>query len=140
MVVTDISAQRPHPIDVLIIDDDRDVRETVAQILDDEGYSVASASQGEEAFVQLREGTTPRLILLDLVMPVMDGRNFLARLAEVPRLAAVPVVIVSGSGDLARAAAALQVAGFLEKPIALDDLLGAIRRCLAPVAQATPTG
>jgi CheY-like chemotaxis protein len=118
-------------IDVLLIDDDKDTRETVASILEDEGFKVATAVHGEQAFTQLREGPPPRLILLDLVMPVMDGKLFLSRMLDIPRLASVPVVIISGSGNVDQAATSLKVAGALAKPIELDQLLGTVSRCIS---------
>jgi CheY-like chemotaxis protein len=119
------------PIDVLLIDDDKDIRETVATILEEEGFNVATAVHGEEAFARLREDSPPRLILLDLVMPVMDGELFLSRLHDIPRLASVPVVIISGSGNVEKAAASLKVAGALPKPIELEQLLGTVARCIS---------
>lgn len=114
--------------DVLLIDDDQDIRETIQQILEDEGYSIATAVDGEDALQWLQTAPLPRLVLLDLVMPVMDGRQFLLWFAQQPRLAQVPVVIISSGRDARQEAAALGTAGYLSKPIELHLLLENVKR------------
>jgi two-component system, chemotaxis family, chemotaxis protein CheY len=116
-------------IDVLLVDDDRDIRDTIEQILEEDGYRVATAVDGEDALQRLdAEPQLPRLILLDLMMPVMDGREFLARFTKEPRWAQIPVVIISSGRNAEREAASLSVAGYLAKPIELDLLLSCVRR------------
>ncbi|WP_394838997.1 response regulator [Pendulispora rubella] len=108
---------------VLVVDDDVDIRETISMILEDEGYAVACASNGREALEYLREHQAPNLILLDLMMPVMDGVEFCNRQRQDPRIAEIPVVIVTASGQAKEQCAALNVKAFIYKPLALDTLL-----------------
>src|SRR6185436_16404183 len=86
---------------VLVVDDDADIRETIAGVLEDEGYGVAGAKNGQEALTWLRAPGSPRpqLILLELMMPVMSGPEFRAAQEADPSLHAIPVVIVSASQD-----------------------------------------
>jgi CheY-like chemotaxis protein len=112
---------------ILIVEDDFDIREALTQILEDEGFQVRCASNGREALEVATSGPVPRLILLDLMMPVMNGWQFRAEQLKDPRLAAVPVLVISADPHLQSKAAALGVAGLLKKPIALDDLLSAVR-------------
>src|SRR5215207_3043427 len=82
---------------ILVVDDDEDIRVTIQQILEEEGYPALAAANGEEALRIIHsQPRRPRLVLLDLMMPVMDGQRFQAKLSEDPGLAAVPVVILSG--------------------------------------------
>ena len=119
------------PTFVLVVDDDVDIRETVAGILEDEGYKVAGAKDGEEALAYLRSPGVPKpqLILLDLMMPVMSGPEFRAAQDADPTLRAIPVVIVSASADAPKHAKALKVAGVVQKPLSLDILLSTVERC-----------
>src|SRR5262249_6784546 len=102
---------------VLIVEDDEDILEAVRQVLRCEGYDVAAATNGQEAIEYLRSATPPRVILLDLMMPVMDGGQFLRVLEQDRTLAAIPVVVVSADGQLRQKAEDLNVAGYLQKPV-----------------------
>jgi CheY-like chemotaxis protein len=82
---------------VLIVDDDDDVRETLRACLEEEGFLVRTARNGREAFAQLSTGTPPGLILLDLMMPEMNGWEVLERLRNDEERAAIPVAVMSGS-------------------------------------------
>jgi CheY-like chemotaxis protein len=117
---------------VLIVDDDPDIRESVADALEDEGYRVASASNGSEALRLLRERQLrPDVILLDLMMPVMDGVQFCAEQQLDPELSKIPIVLVSASGSSRALAQQLHAAACMSKPVRLDDLLVTIDRvCL----------
>src|SRR5690349_16993945 len=85
---------------VLVVDDDADIRETVSLILEDEGYEVQSAQDGAAALGVLRAGPLPDVILLDLMMPVMNGWQFREQQTRDPRLAAIPVVVLSADSSL----------------------------------------
>ena len=108
---------------VLVVDDEEDIRSLMASVLDLQGYQVDQAADGASALGLLRDGNQPSLILLDLMMPGMNGWQVLH--AD-PRLRGIPVVLVSGAGDLAARAAALGVAGYLRKPFDLRALVTAV--------------
>ncbi len=84
---------------LMVVDDDTEIREVVEAVLVAEGYAVATASDGAEALRQLRSGSRPCLILLDLRMPGMDGREFRERTVADPDLHDIPVVILSGDHE-----------------------------------------
>ncbi|HVY47095.1 MAG TPA: response regulator [Minicystis sp.] len=113
---------------VLIVEDDRDIRQAFAQTLAEEGYASAQARHGREALDMLRRGTAPRLILLDLMMPVMDGWQFRAEQRGDPDLATIPVVVVSADASAEDRLVTMGVAGFLRKPVMFDDLMATVRR------------
>jgi CheY-like chemotaxis protein len=114
---------------VLIVEDSADLRDTLADILDYEGYRVAVAANGREALDYLHEAEPPGLVILDLMMPVMNGWEFRAAQLEDPTLAQVPVVILSGANDVEQQARLLQAAAYLTKPIDLARLLEMVQRC-----------
>lgn len=117
--------------DILVVEDDYDIREALIQILDAEGYRVAGASNGKEALQFLRTNNRPKLILLDLMMPVMDGWQFRAEQQRDPALSEIPVVVISADASVQQKAASIDAAGYLKKPIDLEVLLDTIRRCAA---------
>jgi CheY-like chemotaxis protein len=108
---------------VLVVDDDRDVRESVAAVLEDAGYDVELAENGAQALACLRRGR-PDLMVLDLMMPIMSGWEVLEVLREEPELGDVHVLVLSAvraPGGLPR----------LEKPMRLDELLTSVQRLSA---------
>ncbi|BDG09955.1 response regulator [Anaeromyxobacter paludicola] len=118
---------RPASYDVLVVDDDADIRETVEEILSCEGFEVATARNGAEALERLRAGV-PRLILLDLFMPVMDGVEFRRNQLADPALAGVPTVVISAADALELRVSTLHLTGALEKPLHLDVLMQTVER------------
>src|SRR5215467_15392891 len=82
---------------LMIIDDDRDIREVLGEMLADEGFIIEAAWNGAEAMRRLRDGFRPNLIILDLMMPVMDGVTFHAALKESPDLAGITVIGVTAA-------------------------------------------
>lgn len=116
---------------VLVVDDDPDILEAVCDILEGEGYRVARARNGREALGQVDE-ERPLLILLDLMMPVMDGSAFAQALRGRERDRSIPIVVISADGDPQKAAA-LGARGFLAKPFDIDALLAEVA-ALAPSA------
>ena len=110
-----------------MVDDDPDVRAILAQALEDEGYEARVARDGREALGVLG-GWQPDLIVLDLMMPVMDGRAFRARQRAMPGADAVPVVVLSAAHDSLRRGDDLGAAAVLAKPFDLDALLGTLDR------------
>jgi len=103
---------------VLVVDDELDIRETIRDILEIEGYHVCCAANGKEALDVLSE-VRPGLILLDLMMPVMSGYELLQQLRERDDLSSIPVTVVSAVGDRA----VVRGAEVLKKPVDLDVLL-----------------
>lgn len=110
---------------VLVIDDDIYLREVLHEILSDDGYDVREASDGMAALDTLAEWT-PAVIILDLMMPVMDGREFRARQRDLGRAIDVPVIVLSASRQI-DAAAELDAARILAKPFEMDELLSAVQ-------------
>ena len=106
---------------VLVIEDDPDIREALAEALGYEGYDVLLAENGREGLDVLREHSRPHVILLDLLMPVMNGWQFRQEQLADPALAGIPVVVVSASppGDA-------RPDRYLPKPFSIDDLLCAV--------------
>ncbi len=109
------------PPRVLVVEDDEAVREGLVDLLAGGGYEVLSATQGEEALERLEE-FRPEVVLLDLVMPVMDGLSFLAEKNQRPTLAGIPVVVMTAYGD---GAGALErdVDALVSKPFDARDVL-----------------
>ncbi len=119
---------QPHQT-LLVVDDDLDIRDALQDVLELEGYAVLLAADGLEALSQLRQGETPpHLILLDLMMPRMDGFAFREALRHEPALAGIPVLVASADLDVKGAAEGLGVAGWLRKPLDLKELLHTVKR------------
>jgi len=127
---TDVTKSRPSA-PVLIVEDDPDQREAITLALQSEGYSVVTAGSGVEALETLDAGTKPCMILLDLMMPEMDGIQFRREQLKSDAFAEIPVVVVSAFGQMTRAKY-LQVADYLRKPLDLDQLLAVIERVAQP--------
>jgi CheY-like chemotaxis protein len=116
---------------ILVVEDDDDIREVVEEVLSSEGYQVDVAKDGIDALGKLDGAARPPLILLDMMMPRMDGETFLRALRDRPALADAPVVVISGNATVREKASALNASACLVKPFELDELLGLVRR-LAP--------
>jgi DNA-binding response OmpR family regulator len=113
---------------VLIVDDDADIVMMLVQVLQDEGYAVRAAV-GEEALA-LAADDQPDVILLDIMMPGMDGVEVCRRLRANPKSARAPVIAMSASHRLRERASQMDVDGLLAKPFDLDELLANIERLL----------
>lgn len=113
---------------ILIVEDDSDLRDTLAELLQIEGYRVAQASNGREALNHLRQSTPPCIILLDLMMPEMSGWEFRDHQRQDPALAGIPVAILTGVRNSAEKVAALDAVGYFQKPINVPDLLTTLAR------------
>jgi two-component system, chemotaxis family, chemotaxis protein CheY len=122
---------------VLIVEDDRDLRDMLVAALEAEGYSVRTAENGVEAVVQLEFEPLPEVILLNVVLPVMSGPDVLDAIRRDARLARIPVVLITGAPvpvDVGRAAD-----GVLMKPFGLEQLSDSIGELLATRGSSSPT-
>ena len=113
--------------EILVVDDDADIRDTLRDALEFEGYAVSVAANGRDAWETLRSPALPALILLDLMMPVMNGAEFLGLLRADDRLRKVPVVVVTALGSVAPTVKA-ESQGYLPKPLELERLLETVAR------------
>lgn len=113
---------------VMIVDDEADIRDTLADFLSDEGYEVVTAGDGRRALSHLAAGEVPCVIILDLIMPVMNGNELYEHLQQDARLSGVPVIVTTS--DPSRAPAGPVT---MTKPIDLGRLLTRVREhCLVP--------
>lgn len=108
---------------VLIVDDDPAIQQAIKDALEDEGHSVAIAPHGADALGQLRSGIRPDLIVLDHMMPVMDGPTFAAEIQKDPALSHLPIVLLTADARADDKATAMGLSAFLRKPLRLDVLL-----------------
>jgi CheY-like chemotaxis protein len=105
------------------------VREALLEVLQDNAYEAVSAGNGHEALECLQIATTrPCVILLDVMMPIMDGWAFRAVQASDPALRSIPVVVLTAHASAPRVAKDMDAAGFLRKPVKLDTLLATVHR------------
>ena len=109
---------------ILIVDDEQDLLDSLAEFFQDEGFSVATARNGAEALAQLGNGDLPAVVILDLLMPVMSGIQVYETMQKDPRLAKLPVVV--STSDPSRAPSGVLI---MKKPVNLDRLLSAVRQC-----------
>jgi CheY-like chemotaxis protein len=114
---------------VLVVEDNQDVRETLVELLESYGYDAIGAEHGREALDTLaRLGSRPCMIVLDLMMPVMDGRTFRLEQLKQPEVSSVPVVIVSAYDETPERLREMQAAAYLRKPINLGELMRLVGR------------
>jgi CheY-like chemotaxis protein len=114
---------------VLVIEDDASLRQTIQEVLEIEGYRVVTAADGEEALAQL-DRAAPSVILLDLMMPRMNGYQFAEALASRPRYATTPIVLLTADGRAPEKASDVNATGWLNKPFSIDDLVRAVDEAL----------
>jgi CheY-like chemotaxis protein len=114
---------------VMVVEDDMDIREALVEILEEQGCEVVAAENGARAMAYLKSATAlPCLILLDLMMPVMDGQAFREAQVKDPALADIPIVVVSAYRDVQNHAEQLQAATYIKKPPRIEELVSAIAR------------
>jgi len=114
---------------VLVVEDDEATREMFRYLLESAGCSVVTASNGCEALEQLRKGLTPSLILLDLMMPVMDGCEFDHVLARDLQLSSIPTVVVTAFPE--RATGLARHLSVVQKPVEIDEVLALVKQYAA---------
>jgi CheY-like chemotaxis protein len=114
---------------ILVVDDDPDIRDSLREVLEDEGYEVACVGNGREALDHLKSANPrPCVILLDLMMPVMDGWEFRALQLRTPTLAPIPVMVITADASARSRAMSLGVEGYMTKPIQFTRLLEFVER------------
>jgi CheY-like chemotaxis protein len=140
-ISTALAGQRPplaSTVDrpfILVVEDDEDSRSAIADLLEETGYTVIAVVNGREALRVLREGVLPRGIVLDLMMPIMDGWDFRANQLKDPRLSTIPVVLMTAAG-FSPETIQMQLHGveLVRKPLSADRLLTAVARVFLGVA------
>ncbi len=105
---------------ILVVEDDDDIRSVILDLLESEGYRTLAAANGKEALDVLSSSPKPCLVLLDMMMPIMNGREFLDIIMKDSMLAPLPVLIVSSVADVSNSKGSV---GFLKKPIDIDVIL-----------------
>jgi CheY-like chemotaxis protein len=122
------AAAGSHRCSVLVVEDDPELRELLRVALTGDGYAVSTAANGRDALRQLRSTASTCIIVLDLALPVMDGRQFRAAQLRDRSLAWVPVVLLSGDGEAAQYVRELGARSLVRKPVDVDVLRRALRR------------
>lgn len=118
---------------LMVVDDDADLREALEDVLRDAGYEVLTAGNGRLALDALaRAPRPPSLVLLDMMMPVMDGAGFLRELYATPSGREIPVVVFSASAGAREESEQLGARGYLRKPVDVDTLLDAVETYARP--------
>ena len=120
--MTDSDASCPG---ILVVDDDPDIRESLREVLQDEGYEVNCVSNGREALDYLQTGPRPCVILLDLMMPVMDGWQFRVEQKKVAGIADIPLIVITATG---KRPVLIDADELVMKPLDLNRLFAAIDR------------
>ena len=120
-------AAKATDMNVLIVEDDDLTREALESILTSHGYTAAGVANGREAINYLHRNPRPDLILLDMMMPVMNGWEFRSQQKRDPELAPIPVVVCSAVGDIQQEVSLVGAEGCLQKPINADQLLDTVR-------------
>jgi CheY-like chemotaxis protein len=114
---------------ILVVDDDAGIRQLLLLFLEHKGYSAKPVANGREALDQLHsDQPLPQLILLDLMMPVMDGAAFRQAQQADPRIAAIPVAVLSAAENIDSQAPLLTADAYIPKPIEFDNLLQVVER------------
>jgi len=114
-------------IDVLVVEDDADVREALVFLLEDAGIRAVGATDGLDALERIEGGFEPSLILLDLMMPVMDGERFLRIRKDDPRLCRIPVIVVSAMQTMRVDPAEMRVSAIIPKPVDPQRVIESVR-------------
>lgn len=106
-----------------IVEDDIGISEILKDILIDEGYLVSTSQNGQEALSYLKNNPQPNLILLDVMMPIMDGITFRKNQMQISEVADIPTIIMSADINISAKVETLKVQGFIKKPIDIDDII-----------------
>lgn len=122
-----------HSHQVLVVEDDQDIRESLMDFLEDHGYQAVGAKHGRDALQKLAAvDVRPCLIVLDLMMPVMNGEEFREKQLRDPDLSTIPVLVISAYKDVHERAKSLSVQGHLSKPLDLRKFLSVLQAHCSP--------
>jgi CheY-like chemotaxis protein len=110
---------------ILIIEDDRDIRVAIAELLESEGFDVLEAENGKVGLDLLLQGEVPHLVFLDMMMPVMNGREFLNHILQLPQLSKIPIVVFSAIADVPNTQGAV---AFIKKPADIETILTMVEK------------
>lgn len=110
---------------ILVVEDDTDIARNLKELLESEGYQVTVSKNGKEALVSLQT-ETPNLIILDLMMPIMDGFGFRQIQRSDPRISQIPIIVMSADGHVEDKKLQLGVTDFIRKPADLEEVLTAV--------------
>lgn len=113
---------------ILVVEDDTSIRELLVELLESEGYSVASAINGLEGLKFLQSEGNPDLILIDLMMPVMDGYSFRTEQLKNPVWSKIPTVVMSAEANAKEKMKNFNITAFLSKPVELETILKTVAR------------
>ncbi|MEW6056266.1 MAG: response regulator [Bdellovibrionota bacterium] len=117
---------------IFVVEDDEDIARNIVDLLEAEGYTVEHACDGKVALEKLRAcRNLPDLILLDLMMPTMDGFRFRQEQESDPRFGAIPVVVMTADGHIEAKKQKIGAKAFVRKPIDIDTILGVVERFVA---------
>jgi DNA-binding response OmpR family regulator len=116
---------------ILVVEDDETIRESIVELMMEEGFEVAAAENGSAGIAYLRNaGKLPDLILLDLMMPVMDGFEFCTVKNREPHWAAIPTVVMSADGHVVEKKLKTGASDYIQKPLDIDDLIARVTQFL----------
>lgn len=113
---------------ILVVEDDTSIRELLVELLESEGYAVASAINGLEGLKYLQNEINPDLILIDLMMPVMDGYSFRTEQLKNANWSKIPTVVMSAEANAKEKMKNFNITAFLSKPVELDTILKTVAR------------
>ena len=125
---------------LLLVEDDDDIRDTLADVLRHKGYEVVEAENGKIALDKLLGGVRPALILLDQTMPVMNGREFRRAQLEDPSLAQIPVLLMTAANAIGELVDEMHPQFILRKPMGLQELFQTLNAALDPNSQKPSKG
>jgi DNA-binding NtrC family response regulator len=126
------------PQRILVVDDERTIRELVCEVLADEGYEVVGASNGSEALGALEQNAAFSLVVLDMWMPVMNGWQFAAEIGE--RGIALPIVVMTAAREARHRAEEIGAIGYIGKPFDVDQFIDAVQNAIQQTGPALENG
>ena len=124
-IIMDNAKETPNYKSILVVEDNKEIQDSLKMALEVEGYNVFTADNGKEAIERLRKMPTPCVILLDLMMPVMNGWEFVEAISKDIMLSTIPIIVVSAFGEKNTNP---KPSAYIQKPIDLDALLSAVSK------------